>query len=150
MTGTPLNSVQLIPVAVLNRVWCQLGSSEGTPLVASIRGLYPRRRTLSGHRQAALDVLESRHFHEHAEPGLIAWMRSAAADTFEVEALVVSARTRPFEHRCMIPPTRRLRRFAVATWRYHETTLVGRIEASLAAEVRADRRSQLAAGEFGD
>jgi len=143
MTGTPLNSVQLIPVAVLNHAGCQLGSGEGTPLIASIRALYRRRRTLFDHQQAALDVLEFRHLHEHAEPSLIASMRHAAADAFEVEALVVSARTWLFEHRYVILPTRRLRRFAVAARRHHESVLLGRIEASIAADVRADWLSQL-------
>ena len=44
MTGTPLNSVQPIPVTVLDHVGRQLGSGEGTPRIASIRALYRRRR----------------------------------------------------------------------------------------------------------
>lgn len=80
MTGTPLNSVQLIPAAVMDHAARQIGSGEGTPLIASIRALYRRRRTLFDHQQAALDVLGFRHLHEHAEPGLIASVRHAAAD----------------------------------------------------------------------
>ena len=70
-------------------------------------------------------------------------MRHAAADTFEVETLVTSARTWLFEHRYLILPSRRLRQLAVAARRHHEAILLGRVEASVAAEVRAEWLSQL-------
>jgi TnpA family transposase len=143
LTGTLLNSVQLIPAAVLDHVGRQLGGGEGMPLIASIRALYRRRRTLFDHQQIALDVLGFRHLHEHAEPGLTASVRHAAADTFEVEALVTGARIWLFEHRYVILPSRRLRQLAVAAQRHHEAILLGRIEASVAAEVRAEWLSQL-------
>ena len=43
----------------------------------------------------------------------------------------------------MILPSRRLRQLAVAAQRHHEAILLGRIEASVAAEVRAEWLSQL-------
>jgi hypothetical protein len=46
---------------------------------------------------------------KQAKPGLIASPRHAAADTFEGDALVISARVWLFEHRYVIPPQRRLR-----------------------------------------
>jgi hypothetical protein len=143
MTGTLLNSVQLIPTAVLDHAGGQLGSGEGTPLIASIRALYRRRRTLFDHQQFALDVLGFRHLHEHAEPGLTASVRHAAADTFEVEALAASARTWLFEHRYLILPSRRLRQLAVAARRHHEAILLGRVEASASPEIRSEWMSQL-------
>ena len=62
MTGTPLNSVQLIPGAVLDHLGLQLESDEGTPRIASIRALYRRRRTLfeSGQARPARADSESR------------------------------------------------------------------------------------------
>jgi hypothetical protein len=137
MTGTPLNSVQLIPGAVLDHLGPQLESDEGTPRIASIRALYRRRRTLFDHQQAALKVLGFRYLHEQAEPGLIASLRRAAADTFESNALVISARVWLFEHRYVIPPPRRLRWLAIAARRHHDAILLGKIEASVTAEVRA-------------
>jgi TnpA family transposase len=137
MTGAPLNSVQLIPGAVLDHLGLQLESDEGTPRIASIRALYRRRRTLFDHQQAALKVLGFRYLHEQAEPGLIASLRRAAADTFESDALVISARVWLFEHRYVIPPPRRLRRLAIAARRHHDAILLGKIEASVTAEVRA-------------
>ena len=63
---------------------------RAAPRIASIRALYRRRRTLFDHQQAALTVLGVRYLHEQAEPGLIASLRRDAADTFDVEALVLA------------------------------------------------------------
>ena len=88
MTGTPLNSAQLILGAVLDHLGLKLESDEGTPRIASIRALYRRRRTLFDHQQAALKVLGFRYLHEQAEPGLIAslcvrtsWILSGSRST---------------------------------------------------------------------
>jgi hypothetical protein len=108
MTGMPLNSVQLIPAAVLDFIGRQLGGGEATPRIASIRALYRRRRTLFDHQQAALGILGLRHLNEQAESGLIGALRREAADTFEVEALVFSGRAWLYEHHYVILPLRRL------------------------------------------
>src|SRR5260370_40282695 len=44
MTGAPLNSVQLLPVEVLDHLGRQLGAGDGTPRIASMRALYRRPR----------------------------------------------------------------------------------------------------------
>lgn len=76
-------------------------------------------------------------------PGPIASLRRAAADTFEVEALVASARVWLFEHRYVIPPSRRLRQLAVAARRRHDERLFAKVDAAVPADVRADRVAQL-------
>ena len=86
MTGAPLNSVQLVPAAVLALLGRQLGIGPGTPRVASLRALYQRRRTLFDHQQAALEVIGFRALPDQAMPGLI--RQGAAAEAFELEALV--------------------------------------------------------------
>jgi hypothetical protein len=86
MTGTLLNSVQLVPAAVLEFVWRQTGDDQAAPRIASIRALYRRRRTLFDHQQLALAVLGFRHLSEQAESGLIAALRRDATDTFDIEA----------------------------------------------------------------
>ena len=138
MTGTLLNSVQLIPVAALDHLGHQVGSGEGTPRITSIRALYRRRRTLFDHQQAALSVLGFHYLHEQVMPGLISALRRAAADTFEVDALVGSARVWLFEHRYVMPPSRRLRQLAVAARRHHDAIVLAMAEATVAAEVRAE------------
>ena len=129
---------QVIPAVVLDHLGHQLRTGESTPQIASIRALYRRRRMLFDHQQAALKVLGFRHLHEQVEPGLIASLRRVAAETFEVDALVASALVWLFEHRYVIPPSRRLRRLAVAARRHHDAILLEKVEATVAAEVRAE------------
>jgi len=138
MTGTLLNSVQLIPVAALDHLGRQLWSGESTPRIASIRALYRRRRTLFDHQEAALSVLGFRYLHDQVMPGLISSLRRVAADTFEVDALVTSARVWLFEHRYVMLPSRRLRQLAVAARRHHDAIVLAMIEATVAAEVRSE------------
>jgi hypothetical protein len=58
-----------------------------------------------------------------------------SADPFDVDALMASACTWLFEHRYLILPARRLPQVAVAPRRKHEAIRLGRIEASISAEV---------------
>jgi Domain of unknown function (DUF4158) len=127
MTGTQLKSAQIIPAAVLDHLPHQLGSDQGTPRIASIRGLCRRRRTLFDHQQVALRVLGFRDLNEQVMPGPIGALRRAATDAFEVDALVGSARIWLFEHRYVIPPPRRLRQLAVAARRHHDERLLAKV-----------------------
>ena len=92
MTGTLLNSVQLVPAAVLDFAWRQTGGHREAPRIASIRALYRRRRTLFDHQHLALTVLGFKHLSEQAESGLIAALRRDATDTFDIEVLVSRSR----------------------------------------------------------
>jgi len=138
MTGTLLNSVQLIPAAALDHLGRQLWNGEGTPRIASIRALYRRRRTLFDHQQAALSALGFRYLHEQVMPGLISALRRVAAETFEVDALVASARVWLFEHHYVMLPSRRLRQLAGAARRHHDAIVLAMIEASVVAEMRSE------------
>src|SRR4051794_28013335 len=52
MTGRTLNSCQILPVPVLEHLGAQLGLTP--PRLASIRGLYRRKRTLFDHQRVAI------------------------------------------------------------------------------------------------
>jgi TnpA family transposase len=137
MTGTLLNSVQLVPAAVLEFVWRQTGDDQAAPRIASIRALYRRRRTLFDHQQLALAVLGFRHLSEQAESGLIAALRRDATDTFDIEALVSRGRVWLHEHQYVMLPLRRLRRMAVAARRHHDALITARIGELVPATLHA-------------
>lgn len=81
MTGGTLNSVEIIPPGVLEHLGRQLGCAP--PRIASIRALYRRRRTLFDHQAAALSALRRTEPSEHAERGLVAYLRREAAAVFD-------------------------------------------------------------------
>jgi hypothetical protein len=56
-TGRLLNSVEIVPVTLLEYLGRQLRCTP--PRITSIRALYRRRRTLFDHQQVAIDVLGS-------------------------------------------------------------------------------------------
>jgi hypothetical protein len=143
MTGAPLNSMQLVPAAVLDHVGRQLGMGAGTPPIASIRALYRRRRTLSDHQHCAFQALGVRDLHERVEPNLASSLRRAAIDTFEIEALVAKARIWLSGYRYIVLPGRRLWGLAVAARRHQEAALIGRIEAIVPAGNRTAWLPQL-------
>ena len=74
MTGRTLNSCQILPAAVLAHLGRQLDLTP--PQLASIRGLYRRKRTLFDHQRVAMTALRFWHLVEHAERGLTAQLRS--------------------------------------------------------------------------
>lgn len=71
-TGRLLNSVEIVPVSVLEHLGRQLGCTP--PRITSIRALYRRRRTLFDHQEVALDVLGLDTLGGHAERGLVAYL----------------------------------------------------------------------------
>ncbi len=85
MTGRTLNSVEIIPTGVLEHLGRQLGCAP--PRIASIRALYRRRHTLFDHQAAALHTLGRTEASEHAERGLVAYLRREAAAPEMVEQL---------------------------------------------------------------
>jgi hypothetical protein len=89
MTGGTLNSVEIIPTGVLEHLGRRLGCAP--PRIALIRALYRRRRTLFDHQAAALHTLGRTEPSEHAERGLVAYLRREAAAVFDnVELMVLS------------------------------------------------------------
>ncbi|MBV9251403.1 MAG: DUF4158 domain-containing protein, partial [Acetobacteraceae bacterium] len=85
MTGRMLNSCQIVPTVVLEHLGRQLDLVP--PQLASIRGLYRRKRTLFDHQHVAMAALGFRYLTEHAERGLTAHLRRSAETTFSVDAL---------------------------------------------------------------
>ena len=90
-TGRLPNSVEIVPVSVLEYLGPRLGCTP--PRVTSIRALYRRRRTLFDHQQVALDVLGLDTLGEHAERGLVAYLRREATAVFDTSELMARARS---------------------------------------------------------
>ena len=90
MTGTALNSVEMIPPAVLSHAACQLGLPA--PQLASIRALYRRRRTLHDHQEVARAVLGLRMLTEHARRQLKVHLRKVVMVRIGQHDLIREAR----------------------------------------------------------
>jgi hypothetical protein len=96
MTGGTLNSVEIIPTGALEHLGRQLGCAP--PRIASIRALYRRRRTLFDHQAAALHTLGRTEPSEHAERGLVAYLRREAAAVFDNVELMARSRSWLVDH----------------------------------------------------
>ena len=73
MTGRTLNSFHIIPKSVLSHLGTQL--HQRTPELASIRGLYQRKRTLIDHQRYAAKVLGFSELTTHVERALTTYLR---------------------------------------------------------------------------
>ena len=127
MTGGTLNSVEIVPAGVLEHLGRQLGCTA--PRIASIRALYRRQRTLFDHQAAALLVLGRREPSEHAERGLVAYLRREAAAVFDNAELMACARSWLVDHYYLLLRERELRRLVGAARRHHEQALFKAIAA---------------------
>ncbi len=133
MTGTTLNSVELIPPEILDHLGRQVGCVP--PQIASVRAFYRRRRrTLFEHHATALRLLGRCELTPHAERGLVAYLRQEAAVSFDHVALTGSARAWLVEHHYLLLRERDIRRHVIAARRHHEQALFGTIIAALPAE----------------
>jgi hypothetical protein len=111
LTGGTLNSVEIIPTAVLGHLGRQLGCAP--PRIASIRALYRRRRTLFDHQ---------------------AYLRREAAAVFDNVELMTRSRSWLVDHDYLVLRERDIRRLVGAARRHQEQKLwVG-------GEVRHHRR----------
>ncbi len=106
MTGRVLNSVHVLPPAILAHIGEQLGTT--TPDIASIRTIYRRDRTLHAHHNFAADILGFRTLHSQAERGLVAHLRREASQVFDPNALLKTAYRWLYEHRYLMPNRRHL------------------------------------------
>ncbi|MGH7088524.1 MAG: DUF4158 domain-containing protein [Stellaceae bacterium] len=127
LTGGTLNSVEIIPAGVLEHLGRQLGCAP--PRIASIRALYRRRRTLFDHQAAALLALGRREPSEHAERGLVAYLRREAAAVFDNAELMARARSWLVDHDYLLRRERDLRRLVGAARRHQEQILFKTIAA---------------------
>jgi TnpA family transposase len=132
MTGGTLNSVEVIPAAVLDHLGHQLACPP--PRIASIRAFYRRRRTLFDHQAAVLRVLGRVELTPHAERGLVAYLRREAAAVFDHAELMARARSWLVEHRYLLLRERDIRRLVNAARRHHEQILFRTIVAAIPSE----------------
>jgi len=134
MTGRTLNSVEIVPPAVLEYLGQQVAAPA--PRIASIRAFYRRRRTLFDHQDAARQALGRGPLNDHAERGLTAYLRREAITTYDVTDLMIRARTWLVEHSYILPRERDLRRLAVAALRHQEQRLFSAISAAVPEAMR--------------
>ena len=100
MTGVTLNSVQMIPPAVLAYVAGQLGQTP--PQLTSIRALYRRRRrTLHDHQEVARSIVGLRVLSEHGRRKLKAHLRKIVPVQISHRELVWAARRWLEHNRCL-------------------------------------------------
>ena len=143
MTGRPLNSVEILPEAVLAHLGRQL--DETPPRLASIRALYRRRRTLFDHQEMAAELLGLDRIGTYAERWLIGYLRREAMTVFALDELVARARSWLVDHRYLLPNERQLRRWAVAARRHQDARLTEAIVGAVDADRRASWVARLSA-----
>lgn len=135
MTGRTLNSCQMLPAAVLEHLGTQLHLTP--PLLASIRALYRRRRTLFDHQHVAMDALGFRDFTEHAKRALTAHLRRAAVSMFSREGLIRRARVWLYEHRYVLPGDKRIAELVRTSSAHLQRQLVAAITTRIDDATRA-------------
>ncbi|MBP6435609.1 MAG: Tn3 family transposase [Sphingorhabdus sp.] len=106
LTGRALNSVQMIPPAVLERAGQAAGISA--PQLASIRSIYRRRMTLYQHQQAAMSALGFRDYGEACERALTGHLRRIATQSFDHAALIGQAKAWLYDHHWVLPGQSRI------------------------------------------
>jgi TnpA family transposase len=142
MTGRTLNSVEIVPPAVLEHLGRQIGAPP--PRVASIRAFYRRRRTLFDHQESARQALGRGPLNDHAERGLTAYLRREAAAAYDVTELMTRARNWLVGRHYILPRERDIRRQALAARRHQEQRIYAAIEAAAPLSVRQDWLAKLA------
>ena len=128
MTGRSLNSVELVPSAVLAHLGQVVGCTP--PHIASIRAFYRRRRTLFEHQAAARTLLRRRDVPEHGLRGLTGYLRREAIGLYNGADLAAKARVWLIDHDYLLLTERELRRQAIRALRYQEAVLVDAIRAA--------------------
>ena len=136
MTGVALNSVEMIPPAVLAHVAGQLGQTP--PQLTSIRALYRRRRTLHDHQEMARSVLGLRVLSEHGRRKLKTHLRKIVPVQVGQRDLVREARRWLEHNRCLQLGERALLDIAREVRREFETGLRERLS-RIIGEVPATR-----------
>jgi len=101
LTGRSLNSVQVIPPAVLARA--VQAADIAAPQLASIRSIYRRRMTLYQHQQAAMAALGFKDYGDASERALTGRLRRMATQTFDSVALTRQAMSWLFAHHWVLP-----------------------------------------------
>lgn len=136
MTGRLLNSVELVPPAVLAHLGQVVGCEP--PRIASIRAFYRRRRTLFDHQSAARRLLGRREVSEHALRGLTGFLRREAVGLYNGADLATKARVWLIERGYVLPAERELRRLTIRALRHQERALFAEVCAATDEALRQD------------
>jgi|SRR5579863_1526230 len=125
LTGRTLNSVQVIPPAVL----ASAGRAAGiaAPQLASIRSIYRRRMTLYHHQQAAMAALGFKDYGEASERALTGHLRRMATQCFDSTALIRQAMTWLYAHHWVLPGQSRIEDRVAAAQTYVTKSLRAQI-----------------------
>jgi len=107
MTGRPLNSVRIVPPALLRHLGRELDITA--PDLVSLRALYARGRTLFDHQQQACECLGFQWMTEHQRRALVRVLRDEVAHCADRERLLVLARQWLYDHRLLIVHDRVIR-----------------------------------------
>lgn len=121
MTGRVLNSVELVPPAVLAHLGQVVGCEP--PRIASIRAFYRRRRTLFDHQTAARRLLGRSEVSEHGLRGLTAFLRREAIGLYNGVELAAKARVWLIDRGYVLPGERDIRRRTIRALRHQERVL---------------------------
>ena len=121
MTGRVLNTVEIVPHAVLEHLSDKIGCAA--PRIASIRALYRRRRTLFDHQSASQKLIGRSDLSGHAERWLTAYLRREAIGIYDISALMKQARIWLIDHNYVLPREKDIRRLAVRAMRHQEQIL---------------------------
>lgn len=141
MTGRALNTVEIVPSAILQHLGETLGCAA--PQIASIRALYRRRRSLFDHQLAAQALLGRTAMNGYAERGLTAYLRRESIGIYTAAALMDKARIWLVDHDYLVIREKDLRRLAVKALRYQERELFNAICAATDPVLRADWTDRL-------
>jgi TnpA family transposase len=121
LTGRLLNSVEIVPSAILKHVSVVVGCAA--PHIASIRALYRRRRTLYDHQVDARNLLGRSEIGDHAMRGLTAYLRREAIGIYNVQDLLAQAHVWLVDHDYILPSQRDVRQACVRAMRFYELSL---------------------------
>jgi hypothetical protein len=136
MTGRLLNSVELVPPAVLAHLGQVVGCEP--PRIASIRAFSRRRRTLFDHQTAARRLLGRSEVSEHGLRGLTAFLRREAIGLYNGVELAAKARVWLIDRGYVLPGERDIRRRTIRALRHQERVLFDAICAATDKALRQE------------
>ncbi|MDM0053746.1 Tn3 family transposase [Variovorax sp. J22R115] len=134
MTGRPLNSVRIVPPALLHHLGRELDIAA--PDLVSLRALYARGRTLFDHQHQACECLGFKWMTEHQRRALVRVLRDEVAHCSDRERLLVLARQWLYDHRLLIVHDRVIRAMVAAALLELEASTGQFIVTTVPAETR--------------
>lgn len=110
MTGSPLESTQVIPAKLLRYVASQLGVPALT--IASLRALYQREKTRYEQQWWAMEVLGFSRATPEQQSALLPYLRQEAKTTISIDQLVERGKLWIYQHRFIAVADRVIRDMA--------------------------------------